>query len=211
MSLPDRILTTTLEPVEFGNQHLYPAVYEKPFEYPEAGEAKQIFYLTERQQRLSKEHLDWQDLTRTSFIEQYDGDAIFTGISIGKRIRGTGVGAMVFRHTVEYLEDNGFYVARTARIRKPLVALMLGREGWRPESIRCEAEVLPDVILEPRVPTIRFVANCLPADQMKERSAHGPFYHVAPDFLVQDRSVDREHVVPLHTPFLPPEDRQLAA
>lgn len=209
MSLPDRILFRELEPIEFGDQELYPAVYQKPDEYPAGGEAKQIFYLTERERRLGKKHLNWQDLTRTSFIEKDDGDAVFTGINIGKRMRGSGLSKLVFEHTLDYLDQGGFFVSRTARIRKPLIALMLKRQAWRPVSIRCEAEVLPDIELQVGVPTIRFIANGLSSGQMKSRSAHGSFYHVAPGQLVADRTIDPEHVIALHTPYIPPEINQM--
>ncbi len=70
-----------------------------------------------------------------------DTDIVFSGISIPSELHGGG--NFFFRHFLSDMEKKGKKVVGTDVIRKPIIAQMLVRAGWIPESSAHVVEILP--------------------------------------------------------------------
>ncbi len=134
---------------------------------------------------------------------------ILTGLFVPPQDRQRGLGSAM----LEWALDEDTYRVRqsvigTGRINKPLVALMLTRNGFMPVSRKSIAEIVGMADIAP-IPKIRWTHNERGAiTTVQDSPAYGPFYQVVGPAVVMGHATphDPTMVTALHTPFLSPSE-----
>lgn len=201
MKLVGQRLLTELEPLAIGNTEMRVELHE-PRGQDGAGIRRNLYFTRAREQRYAEKHPSG-DTTRLSFLSFNEERALFIGMAIRKTLRGSNLGHDMFDYFRDYMKKEDLGFIGTGKIHKPLIALLLTRQGLEPRSDACMAEVLTTSQVRSPVPWVRFLRNDLPPEQIVAGSCHGPFYEVALPEAVATLPVNEEHVVALHTSYRP--------
>lgn len=204
MRLPHQNFVEGWKPFELNGTELSAEVHERHppgFTYP----ARTLYLVPRGETASTVRDPHSPDVTKILFMlgVRNPERVIFLGMNLGRSLRGQGLGRELFRMFADRVEKRGESLGATGRIHKPVLALMLAREGWQPTHNDFVAEVLPPAD-EPGaadVPLVRFLLDSEQADSQKiTGSRHGLFYEVAPPGQAPD-AVDYTRVVSLHTPY----------
>jgi hypothetical protein len=142
-------------------------------------------------------------LTRLSYLDFDESRALFLGMYIQEELRGLKLGRHFLRYFMENVQETREFVG-TGKIHKPVLALLLKKEGLVPVSENCQAEVLPHDTGDPDVPMIRFLRRDIPSSEIVSQAPHGePFYEVAPHSMARKIPVNPGNVAALHTSYKP--------
>jgi hypothetical protein len=146
-----------------------------------------------------------EKFTSIAFRKLAVGQTAFVGMYVGRDLRGGNIGRQLFRYFMGTAPEKGLPITTTSKVNKPLLALLLQREGFTPYSENCQAEIMPPTAPgNLAVPQVRFLRRDIPSELIVDRSKHGRFYEIAPHDAVRKIPVDLSRVVFLHTGFRPP-------
>jgi hypothetical protein len=131
-----------------------------------------------------------------------DNNLVFSGISVPETLRGAGTD--FFNFFLRDCKAKGKKLVGSDVIRKPIVAQMLLRAGWKPESTAYMAEILPrSKYEESGIPKVHAVDSNIPSSaKWKDFYSLEDAAEVQRKYPSTDPSISN---VALFTRYLPPE------
>lgn len=136
----------------------------------------------------------------------------FLGLYVPAALSGNKLGVSLLRWLVLVTHDTNMPTTHSGFVHKPLVALMLQKEGWVPNQTAALAEILPAKIKNSdssrRTPEIRWLLNtAIRRHIITKTNPDYPFYDLKGEkrSLARREPLDPRHpTVYLHTPYANP-------
>lgn len=147
------------------------------------------------------------DTPRVAFRSREDRSILLGALVTAKR-RNSGLAAALFAHTMNMLLSEGRPVVGTGIIRKPIIALVLSRMGFTPDSDSAIAQILPVSGVSPEeVPRVVWVKDAVPPAE-RINCSNGRFYHEISSIAASTLCpvyLDERTQVALHTTYTAPD------
>ncbi len=137
----------------------------------------------------------------------FDDQIVFLGITLEKLRRGSGLSEVLLETFFSFVKEMRLKFEETGLIHKPVIAKILKKNGFIPESDDVVIEILPqpeNSSLE--VPQVRIVRNKINGKKKRTSGSNPDFYEVVPRDQAMNYPLTTDSaLVELHTRFIPPE------